>query len=198
MLYFSFWELFLAYVSFSLFGLLFGALYQALFLVLSGIGQVIRLPYDALALIREPSRERLSLITFKIGELNIVLRNLIDFIAFTVFGIVELVLAYVYLDGTLRIIPPALSVLCLYLGIRISRQFLLPYLLYLLTAVYRFLAVIIALTVKPLLLISRKLLFVINAIITFIKALIGHKGVRIVKVVFRKKKGQKNRDLTKK
>ena len=150
MLYFSFHELSLAYLSFIFLGLIFGTLYPCAFTLASGIGRLTRLPSDVRTLIKKPSRERISEINIRVVHVNSFLKNLIDFIILTIFGISQILLSYVFLDGTVRILPLVLSTVCFYLGARLVGRYLIRYFLCAFTFLYRIIVITLALIVKSL------------------------------------------------
>lgn len=150
MLYFSFYELSLACISFIFLGLIFGTVYPCAFTLASGVGRLTRLPSEVVALIKKPSRERISEISIREVHVNSFLKNLIDFIILSIFGISQILLSYVFLDGTVRILPPLLSTVCFYLGARLVRRYLIRYFLCAFTFLYRIIVITLALIVKSL------------------------------------------------
>ena len=105
MIFFNFFDPFIAIFAFLLLGVFFGAIYNSMFMFFSFISKIIISPITAFDICRELTITKIKYASKIQGNIykNTPFTNIADFIFFLLLGVFFIVIQYVFFDGVFRV-----------------------------------------------------------------------------------------------
>ena len=120
MIYFSFWEIRIAILSFFALGCFFAVFYQSLICIYNFLKLALAIPIYSFL-----KYNNIEYIDFNLEQKhrNKLLSHLLDFVFIILFGIVSLLFYYVFLDGTIRLFPFIFTLIGYSISLKLSSIF---------------------------------------------------------------------------